>query len=688
MGFQELDIKRTYINKGDDNFVDKFLNPALREAKLYRRAAADFSSSVFNLILNSLPTFVHNGGKIELVISPELQKEDVEAIEAGLEAKDKKIGEVFLKQFNNELAHIDKNGAQVLYELIANDILNIKIASVKTGYGMYHDKIGILTDNYGNDIVFIGSPNSSYNAYINNYEKIRIRRGWVDSESEDVKDEIDEFSKLWDKQNEYLEIYNFKEALLKNIIHYCETAFPETGKDGAPVKLFPYQEEAVSNWVNNGYKGFYTMATGTGKTWTAIFSAKRLLEKEGNKLIVIAAPYKHLVKQWCRDVAKMFKENTRIVLVSSENPEWENEVSHAIIARKYDPDVNIVIITTIKSFYLDKFFAVLSKSDSEKLLIVDEAHRFTKRDKAIDDMFLYKLGLSATPMNGKNSEEGKELIAFFGGQVFSLPIEDALEKGFLLQYNYYPKFVYATFDEEYKFNKYTSDMFGCYNKQGELVDKEKLFRLIRARLRVLAMSAEKLSHVDEYFNLINPKNHFIVYCGDGRLNDEEDTSCDERYIQKIHNMLDSKGYKICQFTCNEKMDRRMDIIDDFDQGIIDGMVAIKCLDEGIDIPSIKSALILASNDDYREFVQRRGRILRKHPSKTIADIFDVIVLPQDADSKKMALIELRRFYEYAKLSYNKESNLNLLNNKLNEYGLTIDDVKFYVEVNEEVSLDE
>ena len=454
-------------------------------------------------------------------------------------------------------------------------------------------------------------------------------------------------------------------------------------KNSEPIKLFDYQEKAIQKWVENGYKGFYVMATGTGKTWTAIYSAKKLIE-DFPSLVVIAAPYKHLVKQWAEDVQKAFKDAS-ILLISSENHQWYSIAKQLIIAQKYDPEKQIILITTIKSFHSDKFKNIMDLSSQEKLLIVDEAHRFTQRDEELHATFKYMLGLSATPINGKNNAAGVDLVKFFGGQVFNLPIEEALEHHFLVPYNYHPIFVSATVDEENRFNQISANMASCFH-EGVLIDSERFVKYVRARLRVISMAENKISHIDEFINKIPVKDHFIVYCGDGRLFDDQRDD-EIRHIQFVKDRLYNLGIKSSQFTATESMDRRMELVDMFNNNEVSALVAIRCLDEGINIPSIKSALILSSNDDYREFVQRRGRILRKYGDKKSADIYDIIVLPSRL-TPKMAVIELRRYYEYARLALNHDGLLAQLDELLNEYDLTLDDVMFYTEINTEADLDD
>ena len=681
MTFKEFAIEKSYINRGSNNFLDSLLKPALREAAYYRRSVGFFSSSVFSLLLNSLPSFIRNNGKIHLIVSPELSNDDIKAIQLGYEKKSDLLNRRFLEDFDAEIRLFDDVGLDTLAELVARGILDVKVASVKNDFGIYHDKLGILTDKVGNNVVFYGSPNSSANAYLNNYEKIRVVRDWIQGEGEAVRDEISEFDSMWENRNPYLEVFDFMESV-KECILVVKEERSRGKKVKDPIELYDYQKDAIQAWVDKGFRGFYVMATGTGKTWTAIYSAKRLLE-EHKCLIVIAAPYKHLVRQWAEDVNKLFPD-AETVLISSENPQWYTISKRLVLSQQYHPEKQIILITTIKSFYSAKFEKVINLSDEEKLLIVDEAHRFTQRPENLMRAYSYMLGLSATPINGKQNESGIALLDFFGGLAYNLPIEEALERNFLVHYNYFPVYVTATSAEEENFNAISSNMAGCF-RDGVLIDRERFVKYVRARLRIMGMAEEKLARIKTFVDQIKEKDHFVVYCGDGRLFDEQDEEI--RHIQFVQNQMDDMGIRTSQFTANENMDRRMELVDMFNKQEIDALVAIRCLDEGINIPSIKSALILSSNDDYREFVQRRGRILRKYKGKKSADIYDVVVLPS-AMCPKMAIIELRRYYEYAKLALNKEERLAELQTLLSQYGLRLEDIMFNTDLEVEVDLDE
>ena len=685
MSFKDLDIKISYISFGDENIAKSFLVPALKQTRIYKRSVGYFSSGVFGPIIDGIVALSRNGGKIELIASPQLTEEDIDAINLGYKKREEIIKSAFSRDFMREIEVFDDERLQLLAALIANGTLDIKIAVTET-VGIYHDKLGILEDFDGNVVVFFGSANESLSGYKNNYEKIRIVKSWNETDAKSISDECAEFDALWNGTNPFVKTYNYKESAQSNILKVIENrrnTNSQTETESSPVKLRDYQEEAISAWVNNDYHGFYVMATGTGKTWTAIYSAKRLVESNP-AMIVICAPYKHLVKQWKDDVVKAFPK-AKIIMVSSENPTWETQITQEIIRKKYDVQNQIIIISTIASFKMERFSRAINKSNEKKLLIVDEAHRFTERDDTLKETYKYLLGLSATPYSGSSPQRGIELMEWFGGQVFNLPIESALERGFLVPYNYFPIYVYSTEEEENKFKYHTQRILSCF-KNNKCINPDLLVKSLRNRLRIISMAEEKTIKIDDIINRIKENDHFVVYCGDGKLFDQNFGE-ELRHIQSIKRVLTAHGYKSSQFTATESMIDRMELVDAFNKREISALAAIRCLDEGINIPSIKSALILSSNDDYREFVQRRGRILRIYKGKDFANIYDVIVLPSH-DMQGWAKIELRRFREYARLALNWDELENELHSHLVAYGLCDEDIDVYDYDEMEVILDE
>ncbi len=676
MALNDLNIRISYKSKGKDDIVSDFLIPAIKESVLYRRSVGFFSSSVFEILGEGLDSLRKNNGRIQIICSPELSEKDLQGIQVGYAIKNSLVMELFNNDINNMMKSIDDVNLLKLIDFISSGKMNIQIVDVENSVGIYHDKIGLLSDFDGNKVLFVGSPNESANAYSNNYEKVRTAVSWIPGDMPRIIDDEEEFESIWNGKNEYVKRIDCTNVVISHFLKEAEKRGIDvpSSKDKSGIKLRDYQKEAIDNWISNGYRGFFVMATGTGKTWTAIYAALEVTKVEPI-LLVICAPYKHLVRQWFEDVHKVLPDSPT-VLVSSENHGWEEQLMDALLSVKYGKKETVIAISTIKSFNTDRFDRIAQKSVLKRMLIVDEAHRFKNLSESIHANYSYLLGLSATPFSKKQDLNGQMLMDFFGGQVYNLPIEYAIEKKYLVHYNYFPIFVSATPEEEKDFERYTSLMMACF-RNGVCIDVEGAAKFKRARLRVLSMAQDKNERIDWILSQIYEDNHFIVYCGDGKLY-EENTGEEIRHIQYIKERLSNMGYKVSQFTAEENMKERMQLVTAFNKGMIDAMVAIRCLDEGINIPSINGAMILSSNDDYREFVQRRGRILRTYKDdytdeeKKMANIYDVVVLP--STNRLMAQIELRRYYEYARLASNKEECMRELDDKLIEYGLSIEDI--------------
>lgn len=676
MNFKDFDINISYKSVGEDSFSD-IINPLLSCSKVYKRSVGFFSSSALNFIGDGILTMAKNGGHIYLATSPKLSEEDVLAIQQGYDAREI-VKNQFVKEVKNTLLELSDDNAKILYLLIKEDIVDIKIV-LKQG-GIYHDKLAILEDFSGNVIACVGSNNESANGYNSNYEKIRVYKSWLDYDGR-IHDETSEFNSIWNNENEDLQVFDFMDAFKSELIEKVEHTGIYSRKK-IKYKMRPYQEEAKTNWNNNNHTGFFVMATGTGKTITSLYTIKDIITQE-NVFAVIAVPYKHLVSQWEED-AKEFFPDAHIVCVHGEVKDAETKIYASYLSSKesYKP---IIVITTIKSFFLEKYLKLYDKIEYKKLLIVDEAHNFYNNiSDELSSKYVYKLGLSATPVFGNDEDKTKILLNWFGGKVIDFPIEKAIGK-YLVNYEYHPMFVYATEDDESKFAKYTQMMLSAFDpKTNTIIDEEKFTIGYRGRLKAISMAEEKLTNLPKIFNEIEDKDHTIIYCSDGKVSTEkEEIRHLEHVLSLINNSILPLGptVKASKFTASEDINTRLQLIDNFNKGKINYLVAIRCLDEGINIPSIKSALILSSNDNYREFVQRRGRILRlyidpdTHKEKQKADIYDVIVLPS-TENKSFIEIELRRYYEYSRLALNSSDLNEKLEELLISYNLTKKDILF------------
>ena len=675
MNFNDIPLNISYKSVGEETF-SQILNPLLTCTKTYKRSVGYFSSSALNFIGDGILELARNGGKIYLATSPKLSDEDVFAIQSGYQAREI-LEKQFLLEVQNALKLISDENANMLYMLIKEEIVDVKI--VTRSNGIYHDKLALLEDFDGNIIACVGSNNETGSGYNFNYEKVRVYKSWNDSEGR-IADEMTEFESIWKNENSDLVVYDFMEAFEKEVLN--RTAKKGAyATEGTKYTMRQYQIEAKEKWNENGHNGFFVMATGTGKTITALNAIKEFVTE--NKIFtIIAVPYKHLVSQWAEDVKEFFPDAT-IHIVHGEIKDGETKIfaSYLQSKKKYKP---IIVVTTIVSFFLDRYVNLYDKVDYDKLLIVDEAHNFVNRiNDELNDKYRYKLGLSATPVFGNDENKTKMLLDWFGGQVIDLPIEKALGK-YLVNYKYHPIFVHATEEDERKFAKANTLMLSAIDPINKIIIDEEKFTLgYRGRLRAISMAEEKQERINEIFSAIEDKDHTIIYCSDGRLwyGEKANELKELRHLEYILKLINNScltsihSGKASKFTASEDIDERMMLIDSFNKGYIEYLVAIRCLDEGINIPSIKSALILSSNDNYREFVQRRGRILRLYPVKDIANIYDVIVLPSIAN-KSFAQIEFRRYYEYSRLALNSETLLNQLDSYLSRYDLTYDDIKF------------
>lgn len=681
MTYKDIPLEISYKSVGEESFSE-ILNPLLACTKVYKRSVGYFSSSALNFIGEGLLEMARKGGKIHLATSPQLSDDDIVAIQAGYCDREV-IEDRFLSEVKNAFLQITDENAKMLYLLVKEQIIDVKI--VLRQNGIYHDKLAILEDFDGNIVACVGSNNETGSGYNYNYEKIRVYKSWNDFEGR-IQDETSEFESIWNDDNCELQVYDFTEAFENELLERVNKT-GDYARETNKYVMRPYQEDARTNWINNGFKGFFVMATGTGKTITSLYSIGDLIKNE-QVFTVIAVPYKHLVSQWYEDV-KEFYPNAYIHIVHGEIKDAETKIyaSYLQSQKVYKP---IIVVTTIKSFFLERFARLYDLISYKKLLIVDEAHNFLNRiSDELDCKYKYKLGLSATPVFGTNEEKTTTLLQWFGGQVMDLPIEKALGK-YLVNYEYHPIFVNATEDDEKSFMKYQTMMLSAVDPTtGQIIDDEKFTIGYRGRLRAISMAEEKHSRIKEIFSHIEDKDHTIIYCSDGKLcyegnrqqNIHKAEQQEIRHLEYVMGLinnacLDSVGSgTAAKFTASENIDERMRLIDSFNKGFIEYLVAIRCLDEGINIPSIKSALILSSNDNYREFVQRRGRILRQYKGKSIAHIYDVIVLPT-IGNRNFAEIELRRFYEYSRLALNKDALMSRLEELLGSYYMTLEDIKF------------
>lgn len=690
------DLQLLPVYRSDSsNIVEDFYIPALSCAQRYDRAVGFFSASMVSLAAQGLSAFIKNGGQMRLVVSCELSPEEADAIHSGYALRE--VAQRHIAAFFDNTLDLPsllfQNRLRALSWMIASNRLDVKIAFKQIG--MYHEKIGIIHD--GEDtIVFHGSANESAFALSQdyNFESINVFPTWKSELSGYTEPYIDGFERLWNNTTKNVSIIDFPEAakhfffklareyqpsfindeiyLSKPKIEITvEPAEPKTPShiNNKPFSLFKHQREALNNWRNQGGEGLFELATGAGKTITALHCAVKIFEKSKKLFLVIAVPYQNLADQWA-DEASNFGIYP-VKCYHSKN-QWIDRANATISEFASGQRKFACFLAVNKTLSSQAFQDLLPKIDGEYLFFVgDECHHHASPTmiKSLPNQARFRIGLSAT-LDTCESDNYKTLSGYYGKIVSTYTLEDALRDRVLTPYYYYIHCVDLTKDETERYIELSMKI-----KKAFAIDKEseQLKALLLSRSRLIGAASEKLSSLQNVLTSKGKHALTLFYCGDGTtecsMSDEED-----RQIILTTKLLYDLGWKSSRFTSYESKENRKAILDCFKNKAIDALVAIRCLDEGIDIPACSTAYILASSTSSRQHIQRRGRILRRAEGKESATIHDFFVrLPPTQDNadleKNLIKRELDRIREFSRLAINKDECLITLSSILAQNGL-------------------
>ena len=663
MSFMNIDSKiKTSYYSAKCNLVDAFYNTALSESTRYDRVSGFFSSTSLAVAALGMTQFILNKGHMRLVCSAKLNPDDVEAINDADDLK-RIISHNFAEDFESIENELLKNHVKMLGWMISKGILEIKIGvkvdeNGNLDSGMVHPKIGILYDELNNSIVFDGSVNESKFGWLKNVESLRVFKSWKHMEF--MEKDADHFDDLWYNSTENVEVFDIpdipKSILIDNapksdeefekLIFETNEELKKSLSKSKP-KLRDYQNEAVKNWINNGYKGIFSMATGTGKTYTALSCFDRLIYDKNNLLTVIACPQLHLIDQWFEAI-KEYKYDGKCIIASGDNKNWKKDLMKSI-ADLMGSKKNVVVLTSFVKFSDGDFMNTINLYSGEKFLIVDEVHgigSYKYRHGFLDVDYDYKLGLSATPEIEDDLERTDLVYDNFGGVIFEYSLKKAIKDGFLTPYNYYPIFVDLTDKEVKKYKDLTRKIGNLLRKEKlKPNEEETLENKIRQRRNLINKAENKLYCLRKFLDDHNDINDLIVY------------GADKKHLGDIESILDDQDIPNHRFSGDEDPRSRETILKLFSSGHYRALSAMKCLDEGVDVPSTRNAILLASTMNSRQHIQRRGRILRKYPGKEIANIYDFIVVPnlknEPESVKNILKSEKKRYEEYVNSAWNR-----------------------------------
>lgn len=716
MVLKNVKLKSEYRSLSDD-MVRDFYIPLLSNAVSYKRAVGFFSSSALIEISKGISNLVKNGGKIYLIVSPKLLEEDIKAIEKGFEMRYEIIGSCLERSFEPPKNIYEKKRMNLLANLIANGQLDIKVAFLESEnkIGMFHEKMGLIADVNNNIVAFTGSMNETQNAFSHNYETIDVFCSWT-HDSERVFAKESAFNALWNDYEPHTKTIDFPKVAKEKFQTYKiynsidnEIDYKEFGSSTSQIKLqktkrvrqpiIPdgikirqYQFDAIDEWYKEGFRGIFDMATGTGKTYTGLAAIQRLYKKQGNNLAVfIVAPYQHLVNQWVEDIEK-FGMKAIIGHSASIQNNWKTRISNAVRSFNLGITNHFCFICTNATFLSDFVKQQLLETKGNVLLMVDEAHNFGANNLS---MFLpphipFRLALSATIDRHRDEEGTKKLYNYFGKKCIEYTLKRAIDNKLLTPYEYHPLVVSLNEDELDEYISISKKIFGKKDINGKYTFNECEKMLLIKRARIVAGASEKIKKLKEKMQLYKNDTHILVYCGATTISDIDyrEGSSDESEKKQINIVADilgnQLGMSISKFTSEESAQERESLKKAFYEGKhLQALVAIRCLDEGINIPNIKTAFILASSTNPKEYIQRRGRVLRKYPGKDKAVIFDFITLPIGINeigkypqeiiksTSGLALREIERMKDFAEISENPW-DVDLLINQIEEaYELNI-----------------
>jgi len=639
---KDISFKFIY-NTSSDRIVDDFFYPCLENSIKYKRGVGYFTSGWLSYNSKGLAKFIQNGGKAKYIISPIINEEDLKYIQGNFD--NKLINKYILNDLNKLEKELVENTKNLLGWLVYDELIEFRFAVPKRDLygGDFHDKFGIFIDKENNFVTFNGSINETLKGFLNS-ESINIFCSWRDETSIKMCNILNNrFEVLWDNKDKNIYVYKADEIIKNRLIKLRkkERAYklPKKKVLKTEIKLRDYQLKAYDNWKDNGNSGIFSMATGTGKTITTFNIIQNIILNE-NIPIVIVVPYQHLVTQWSKESQKF--EIELIECFNNSNVWFEK----ALKRTKHNP----FFITTNKTFTSNKFQYIL-KSFKDFFLIVDEVHNFGSKNtrQFFPKNAKYKLGLTATPNRYFDEEGTNFLLNYFKGIVFEFTLENAIQKEFLTPYKYYPIIVYLTEKEENRYIELSKKIAKVYNNEN--INDNILQSLLIKRSSIIKKAISKipeLKNILKRHNLINTKYN-LFYCDSGKINNK-------KMVDEIYDILRYMGMNIQKFTSFDtaSKEERHNLLKSFEEGIIEGLVAIKCLDEGVDIPAVKRAFLISSSGNPKEFIQRRGRVLRKHPSKEFSEIYDFIVVPKNIDkySKNYFFNELKRYKEFAKSALN------------------------------------
>ena len=681
------DIRPLYILPKDPATEDVLI-PCFQSATHVDCMMGFFSSEILVSLAPGLATFINcTDESLRLIISPLLRPEDKAAIVEGI-ASVEDIVSATLEDFVVTENAIAQHTLKCLSWMLRHGRVEIKIALMKDA--LFHPKVWLFHE--GDDVIAAhGSSNMTYAGIEKNIEQLSISKSWEDANQYYITEKLcDQFKQFWTNYDESCTVIPIPQAIKENLLKTYNSDIPPTEGDfytlhkqatdamaessaiyefgrlsrpsfAIPSYLefevgdFEHQGRAITAWCEGGYQGILEMATGSGKTIAAMICAHRLYNVEKPLLIVVAAPYIPLIQQWCDEISPFGLKPVN--LTEAKGPKGKAAELNRLKQRLRFGSSNIeIVIVSHKTLCNNAFKDELQKFECKTLLIADEVHNLGSEGFITNspEFFDYRLGLSATPIRQYDEEGTEQLLEFFGPIVFQFTLEEAIGRC-LVEYEYYVHPVELTEDEMDEWYELTEKIGkNAWRQEDHDADDEYLMKLLRDRRALLENAENKIAVLEDVLTQredFERLQHTLIYTSDKA----------PQQLKDVNALLNKHSILFHQLTYEETGDREKTrrIIQSFQQGTLRILTAKRVLDEGVNIPEIERAFILASTTVERQWTQRRGRLLRtcRETGKTHSEIHDFMALPADLDNiddKARTLIgsDLKRIQAFAGLAMN------------------------------------
>ena len=605
---------KSCLDTSEDDLVSALYQPCLHWAERFDRGVGYFTTGWITYNVTGLSDFATRGGKMRLITSPILSDSDIDVIinsdknDANAYAKFEQALLENVKSLENEMrADVLNAFSWMLYDRIVE--MKFAIPCQKLEEGDFHDKFGVFYRE-GDALSFSGSINDSKHGF-QNYESIKVFKTWSGTK-EYVDTDIARFEKIWNEQDKNLRIYTVPTAIKQQIFELRTSDRPYK-KDYTRENKWIHQDHAVGCFMEKEH-GILAMATGTGKTVTAIKIINRLFEERKIKRVVITMYGNDLLDQWAKKIRQEY-EIKQIYYHYGSRKGMQDFIMH--------PNDSILLISRDSNNLLNLlmlFERAQGEFKSDTLFIFDEVHGAGSNTMVENltgklSVYRYRLGLSATPEREYDDVGNEFLLNEIGEVIFEFSLEDAIRKGILCGFNYIT-LPYELSEEEKQKKKNIIAAFNLKKKNKEPYNENDMFT------QLSLVNKQAIDKIDRFEALISHRRELLKNCIIFVQSKEYGLKLQEvliKYTDKYHTY----------YADDDKID-----LENFADGKLECLLTCKKISEGIDISSVINIFLFASDRSKLVTIQRIGRALRldgSNPDK-VANVIDFILDDVEEDS--------------------------------------------------------